>query len=791
VRILNLDAIRSTALHADPFEWALIDGAIDPADAAALLASFPEEDFWLIEDDDGEKAYSYAARPLVTLGADRIASLSALAPSWVRLGEELLSPSYRHALEELIGRSLDRALMEASMWRWDADAQLGPHRDMAEKIVTQVFYLSNGWDPEWGGCLRILRSGDGADVAAELPPANGTASVLVRSESSWHSVSPVRDAARQPRRSVIVTWFQPESTSPVWQVAADGSVACVAAGSVPERARVIVRTGVEAGLASRRSAPAVRAEGEPMIETPSTSPLHTLDGEKASSTRVHMLRAAAVERRALSAPPSTRVAMVGTFDIANFGDLLLPLIAAHELRERLGSEYEPTLYSYGPMTGTGWPFEVRSLAQLPADMEHFDLLLVGGGQIIRFDRGFPAGYLPADQSIHHPLGLWLTPTLLAGVAGAPVAWNAPGVATDIPEWLAPLIAAAVEAADHVAVRDEISARILCALVPGAQLTVMPDTGFGVGALLADRPSDEFTAIIEQLGIERGYVVLQPSAELLGVSGAVRKVLGAARERGLSVLELPFSPCHGDASGRLDVLGECVTPAEWPGPLRIAELIARSEAVIAQSFHAGVVAVASGVPLYRPPSPPGWKYEALEGIEGVHLLPGDHLNGAAAIDEDFGPRAPSITARERSARLSSHWDAIAALARSGRRPAPTRLALALVAGLPHELHARENAFAKHAGALRRRVRDLETERAGVEAAAAATIESAASSCASLLAQKNEVVARLSTLTAELASARARIAALDGVRDRKIVRLGLMLTRPLLWLGRGERPPGASP
>src|SRR5690242_18272203 len=201
--MLDLDALTSTPLRSDPFEWALVEDAIEPAEAQALLDTFPDEDFWVIEDDDGEKSYSYAARPLVTLGAEAVAPLAPLPAPWARLGEGLLSPAYRDALASLIGRSLDSALMEASIWRWDRDAQLGPHRDMAEKLVTQVFYLSRDWDPAWGGCLRILRSEGADDVAAELPPLNGTASVLVRSDRSWHSVTPVQGAAGEPRRSVI------------------------------------------------------------------------------------------------------------------------------------------------------------------------------------------------------------------------------------------------------------------------------------------------------------------------------------------------------------------------------------------------------------------------------------------------------------------------------------------------------------------------------------------------------------------------------------------------------------
>jgi hypothetical protein len=198
-----------------------------------------------------------------------------------------------------------------------------------------------------------------------------------------------------------------------------------------------------------------------------------------------------------------------------------------------------------------------------------------------------------------------------------------------------------------------------------------------------------------------------------------------------------------------------------------------------------VAVACGVPLYRPASPPGWKYEALEGIEGVHVLPTVSANGwGAGAPFDLGQRAPGIAARERAARLASHWDAVAAAARAGRRESPAPPALALIAGLPHQLHARETALTEQAHALAQRVREADSARARAEAAAAETIESLQLAAAKDRNEMAEAVARLSTLGEDLASAKARIAALDEVRGRKIVRLGLFLTRPLLWIGRGK-------
>jgi len=74
----------------------------------------------------------------------------------------------------------------------------------------------------------------------------------------------------------------------------------------------------------------------------------------------------------------TRIGIVGTFDVMNFGDLLFPLLAEHELRERLG-DATVTAYSHRELAPPAWPYPVRPLERLPHELDTLDLLLVGGG----------------------------------------------------------------------------------------------------------------------------------------------------------------------------------------------------------------------------------------------------------------------------------------------------------------------------------------------------------------------------------------------------------------------------
>ena len=114
----------------------------------------------------------------------------------------------------------------------------------------------------------------------------------------------------------------------------------------------------------------------------------------------------------------------GTFDVANYGDLLFPLIAEAELSERLG---DVTLhrFSLDQDHAAMAVREVISVAALPDMIRGLDGLLIGGGFLIRFDKHVARGYGPPSPAIHHPTGYWLTPALLALQHDVPLVWNAP------------------------------------------------------------------------------------------------------------------------------------------------------------------------------------------------------------------------------------------------------------------------------------------------------------------------------------------------------------------------------
>lgn len=214
--MIDLTRLTPEALATEPYHWAFVGGLFSPADADALARTFPRDHFKTVRGYDGEKGFEYEARSLVGMGAGEASHVGRLSESWRRLAADLLSPEYRAVVSRMTGLDVSGLWMEANVSHYGARAWLGPHVDLADKVVTHVLYFNEAWDVRDGGCLTILRSPDMADAVRVIPPLVGNSAVLVRSQNSWHAVSPVREGCRTSRRSLTVTFYRPGSVSTMW-----------------------------------------------------------------------------------------------------------------------------------------------------------------------------------------------------------------------------------------------------------------------------------------------------------------------------------------------------------------------------------------------------------------------------------------------------------------------------------------------------------------------------------------------------------------------------------------------
>lgn len=363
-----------------------------------------------------------------------------------------------------------------------------------------------------------------------------------------------------------------------------------------------------------------------------------------------------------------QIGICGTFDIANYGDLLFPIIAEAELKERLGHDVTLHRFSYGARVEPHWPYEVTSVAELPRMIHRLDGLLIGGGFLIRFDKDVAPGYLPPGKGIHHPTGYWLTPALLALQHDVPLVWNAPGMhCNEFPAWATPLLREAFANSRYVSARDEPTAEALAPFC-SEPVAVVPDTAFSIARLFnfAGEPSAAYSQLRDAAGLGEPYIIVQAS---LGMEGFVHFVQqNAVQLRGYRFLALPMGPALGDRAEIIDsALPGLVRLPEWPKPRIIAELIARSEAVVGHSYHLIVTALASGVPVFTSQNLSVGKYSALRDFQTIHGLPSGGERDAAWFLAHVGRAATSASARAMLDPMKEHWDRIAAALSAAERP----------------------------------------------------------------------------------------------------------------------------
>jgi len=361
------------------------------------------------------------------------------------------------------------------------------------------------------------------------------------------------------------------------------------------------------------------------------------------------------------------IGISGTFDEANYGDLLFPPIAEAELAERLGPLHLHR-FSYRAKAPPGWPFRVDSLTALPELMRALDGMLIGGGFLIRFDKDVAPGYGPPSAAIHHPTGYWLGPALMALQNNVPVAWNSPGTdGKSIPAWAAPLMEMALTYSRYVSARDASSQAELERLTT-RPVSLVPDTAFGIGRLLnlESAPSAGFSQFCEATGLDGPYVVVQPKRSMEPFAGFITRHQRQLRH--LRFLILPIAPVHGDRHEIIDAaLPGVVRPAFWPDPRVTAELIGRAEAVVGYSYHLSVTALASGVPVFARHGLPECKYSVLREFDTFFELPPLFDPDVDWFLARLGRGRPSAAARARQAALCNHWNRIADEFRNGGPP----------------------------------------------------------------------------------------------------------------------------
>jgi SM-20-related protein len=300
---------------------------------------------------------------------------------------------------------------------------------------------------------------------------------------------------------------------------------------------------------------------------------------------------------------TTRVEHWGTSVVANYGDLLYPLVLEHALARAI-PDLELTFAD--PLGGEA-PMGLHHRARRArrhgepgfwTQVAEVDAVVIGGGDLLHHGTTM----VRLDHAVAR-VENWTF--VEAGLLGdvRPVAWNGLGVPYDIPPELAPALRAACAPVQLLTVRDEGSRRRLEAAGVDAPIDVVPDTAVLIDAVV---PAAERATAIEA---RRARGELPPSGPLLvahvsfaspvvlaELAGALRAGLDAHPD--LHLVLLPIGATHGDHEALQAVAAQVDRPS-WlvtqPTVVEVTALLAAARVVVSSSYHAALVSTVYGVP----------------------------------------------------------------------------------------------------------------------------------------------------------------------------------------------------
>lgn len=382
----------------------------------------------------------------------------------------------------------------------------------------------------------------------------------------------------------------------------------------------------------------------------------------------------------MSAPDRpASIALFGTFDVENYGDLLFPHLVRHAL-----CRSNDVLNLFSPLGGRiGWNDGIDSRPVREAVIAQPDLCLVGGGNIVSA-RSTP---LPAYAALGNDLplayaSLWLGAAVTASLTGARLAWNAPGLPAPVTEaWAADMVTLATSACDYLAVRDRQSRSWLQARCP---VSVVPDVALGISCLwdakeLRQHAQDAFVSRAAPL--PGRWIVFHFNSRYLdgGLEESVAAAGRIARSLDAFPVLLAIGPCHGDdalARAASAHLQPCLV-VDRPASLReIAALIAHSIGYVGSSLHGLISALSYRRPALAVARTAMPKFRGfLEQVDMPRRLAESWVAAESCVDALMAPlAAEELSGIDRGLRaVDAHWariracldgpDAAAAAARS--------------------------------------------------------------------------------------------------------------------------------
>ncbi len=299
------------------------------------------------------------------------------------------------------------------------------------------------------------------------------------------------------------------------------------------------------------------------------------------------------------------IAIIGTFDLENFGDLMFPIVLKKQLEKRIDLK-ELFLFSANSCNMPLNPetvkiYSIDSLEKVCLE-NGLNAIVFGGGDVARLDNGFA----PEDNYVSYNtyFDMLVTAAVIADKYNIPFIWNCPGVPFEFYGGWAKIVKCITDTySDYVSVREHGSEKILRACGCEKDIVVSPDTVLSIGTIIDKNENNYFDGLKQEFDFLGGnYIVFQSAINnIIGFAKTINEQLSkTAIENNSKIVFLPIGNVHKDDEHIAKFLKDNSSKdfVTFNRKLNIYEIgcvLANATAFIGTSLHGNVVSNSYGVP----------------------------------------------------------------------------------------------------------------------------------------------------------------------------------------------------
>ncbi len=295
------------------------------------------------------------------------------------------------------------------------------------------------------------------------------------------------------------------------------------------------------------------------------------------------------------------IAICGTFNIDNYGDVMFPEILKKAMIKR-GLDFELFLISPGDSVDKTMCPDAKVYSISDLDMLHkeygIDVIVIGGGALIHYNK-IPVKLSDDDEfSKYNIYDSWFTPIEFAIRNNVKVLFNLPQIPYEFPEKLKGITKSAFETAQYISLRDYESARFLEDIydTDKPEISVYPDSVCCIQDLI---PKSELLPIKnELLTFDDKYAVIQFNMQKEGEEDKkLLQIIEKLHSQNYKTVLLPLGYTHNDDQVLKEFNkkfgGTSIVLDKKLNIYEMAAILSDCSIYIGASFHGAITAISYG------------------------------------------------------------------------------------------------------------------------------------------------------------------------------------------------------